>query len=64
MVVKCREKTTDQVFVGKVMQVGESEELREKALQELEILRGLVHPRLVSLEDSFDNKDRIIAVLE
>ncbi len=43
---------------------GCDEDARDKALGELEMLRELTHPRLVTLEDSFDNENRIILVME
>ena len=63
--LKCREKTTDYVYAAKVL----SEQLggatwRQRALKELEVLRELAHPRVVTLEDSFDNEDRILLVTE
>lgn len=63
--VKFREKSTDYVYAAKVLsqEVGGAR-WRHKALKELDVLRELVHPRVVAVEDAFDSEDRIILVME
>ncbi len=63
-VLKCRERTTDYEYVAKLVQVEGSPVLRGKVWQETDLLRELVHPRIVRLEDSFDNKTKVILVME
>ena len=62
--VKCKEKMTDYMFAAKIVEVTENGGLQERVFQEVELLRELIHPRIVHLEDSFDNKSRIILVME
>ncbi len=64
--IKCREKTTDCLYAGKVVRVGGKvrEEVRQRAERELDLLRELVHPRVVTLVDAFNNEDRIVLVME
>ncbi len=62
--LKCRERTTDYEYVAKLVQVEGSPVLRGKVWQETDLLRELVHPRIVRLEDSFDNKTKVILVME
>ena len=63
-VLRCRERTTDYEYVAKVVHVEGDFMLRGKVWQETEFLRELTHPRIVRLEDSFDNRGRVILVLE
>ena len=64
--IKCHEKSTDCPYAAKVLAVSgsEGEELRQRAGRELDILRELVHPRVITLVDAFDNKNKIILVME
>ena len=63
-VLRCRERTTDYEYVAKVVNVERDSMLRGKAWQETDLLRELTHPRIVRLEDSFDNRGKVILVLE
>ena len=60
-VFKCTEKTTDYVYVAKVLSV---EGGRPDPMGELEMLRDLVHPRVMTLEDAYRNEDQLILLLE
>ena len=64
--IKCHERNSDCPYAAKVLDVGGSEgaELRQRAGRELDILRELVHPRVVTLIDAFDNQNKIILVME
>ena len=60
---QCTEKTTDRVFAAKLIPLTSLEE-KTRAMHEFEMLRQLTHPRIVSLEDAFDNSTHVILVME
>ena len=51
-------------YAAKVLNVEEEEDNRMAALEELDLLRELSHPRVVAVEGAFDNEDRIIIIME
>lgn len=64
-VFKCTEKTTDYVYVAKILSIGGGAGAqRVDPMGELDMLRDLVHPRVVTLEDAYHNQDQLILVLE
>ena len=52
------------MYAAKIFSVENNLDLRGEALQELEIMRELTHPRIVTLEDAFDNEDKIVLIQE
>jgi len=63
-VVRCRDKTTNREYAAKIVDVEGDAGRRGKVWQEMDLLRELSHSRVVRLEDSFDNKSRIVLVME
>ena len=63
VVRQCTEKSTDRQFAAKLIPFS-TPESHDLATWEFEILRQLVHPRIVGLEDAFESEKQTILVLE
>ena len=62
-VYECSERSTDRQYAAKYIRIV-SEDDKDGALREFEMLRGLSHPRIVKLEDAFDLNTHIVLILE
>ena len=60
VVKQCTERTTDRLFAAKLIPAVE----KAAAMLEFQMHRQLTHPRIVSLEDAFDNEQHTILVME
>jgi myosin-light-chain kinase len=62
-VKKCREKSTKHLLAAKFIQINKEQD-RIEALNEIEIMKALQHPRLLQLYDAFENKGDICLIME
>jgi myosin-light-chain kinase len=62
-VKKCREKSTQHFLAAKFIQINKEQD-RIEALNEIEIMKALQHPRLLQLYDAFETKENICLIME
>lgn len=62
-VKKCREKSTKHLLAAKFIQIHKEPD-RIEALNEIEIMKALQHPRLLQLYDAFESKTEICLIME
>ncbi|CAF4568757.1 unnamed protein product [Rotaria sp. Silwood1] len=62
-VKKCREKSTQHFLAAKFIQLNKEQD-RIEALNEIEIMKALQHPRLLQLYDAFETKGNICLIME
>ncbi len=62
-VKKCREKSTQHFLAAKFIQINKEQD-RIEALNEIEIMKALQHPRLLQLYDAFETKGNICLIME
>ncbi|CAF2940893.1 unnamed protein product [Rotaria sp. Silwood2] len=62
-VKKCREKLTQHFLAAKFIQLNKEQD-RIEALNEIEIMKALQHPRLLQLYDAFETKGNICLIME
>ena len=62
--MKCKERSTDYVYAAKILSVKDNLDLRGEVLKELMIMRELMHPQIVALENALDNEDKIVLIQE
>ncbi|CAF0803075.1 unnamed protein product [Adineta steineri] len=62
-VKKCREKSTQHLLAAKFIQINKEQD-RIEALNEIEIMKALQHPRLLQLYDAFETKGNFCLVME
>jgi myosin-light-chain kinase len=62
-VKKCREKSTQHYLAAKFIQINKEQD-RIEALNEIDIMKALQHPRLLQLYDAFETKTSICLVME
>ncbi|CAF2129277.1 unnamed protein product [Rotaria magnacalcarata] len=62
-VKKCREKSTQHYLAAKFIQINKEQD-RIEALNEIEIMKALQHPRLLQLYDAFETKGTFCLVME
>lgn len=58
-----KEKSSGETFAAKFIRCRKSEE-RKKVGDEIEIMNGLEHPKLLQLAAAYDNPREIIMVME
>ena len=63
-VMKCQERSTGYVYAANIFSVEDNLDLRGEVLKELVIMRELMHPQIVALEDALDNEDKIVLIQE
>ena len=64
IVMKYKERSTDYVYAAKIFSVEDNLDLRGEVLKELVIMRELMHPQIVALENALDNEDKIVLIQE
>ena len=62
-VKKCREKSTEHVLAAKFIDINKEQD-RLDALNEIEIMKALQHPRLLQLYDAYETKETICLITE
>ncbi|CAF0893466.1 unnamed protein product [Rotaria sordida] len=62
-VKKCRERSTQHLLAAKFIQLNKEQD-RIEALNEIEIMKALQHPRLLQLYDAFETKGNICLIME
>jgi len=62
-VKKCLEKSTHHNLAAKFIQINKEQD-RIEALNEIEIMKALQHPRLLQLYDAFETKTNICLIME
>ncbi len=62
-VKKCREKSTQHQLAAKFIQLNKEQD-RIEALNEIEIMKALQHPRLLQLYDAFETKTNICLIMK
>lgn len=60
---KCREISTQHNLAAKFIQISKEQD-RIEALNEIEIMKALQHPRLLQLYDAFENRTSICLIME
>lgn len=60
---KCREINTRHLLAAKFIQISKEQD-RIEALNEIEIMKALQHPRLLQLYDAFETKTQICLIME
>lgn len=60
---KCREKSTQHLLAAKFIQINKEQD-RIEALNEIEIMKALQHPRLLQLYDAFETKGNFCLIME
>ncbi|CAF2797406.1 unnamed protein product [Rotaria sp. Silwood2] len=62
-VKKCRERATKHLLAAKFIQINKEQD-RTEAVNEIEIMKALQHPRLLQLYDAFETKSDICLIME
>ncbi|CAF0843556.1 unnamed protein product [Didymodactylos carnosus] len=62
-VKKCREKLTDRQLAAKFIQISKEQD-RIEAINEIDIMKALQHPRLLQLYDAYEKKGEICLIME
>ncbi|CAF1677806.1 unnamed protein product, partial [Adineta ricciae] len=62
-VKKCREKSTQHLLAAKFIQINKEQD-RIEALNEIDIMKSLQHPRLLQLYDAFETKGNFCLIME
>jgi len=64
VVVKATKKDTKDVVAVKIIEKNQSDEELQLLQREIDILKKLTHPNIISLKDVFDEKETIYLVME
>ena len=62
--MKYKERSTDYVYAAKIFSIEDNLDLRGEVLKELVIIRELMHPQIVALENALVNEDEIVLIQE
>ncbi|CAF1656677.1 unnamed protein product, partial [Didymodactylos carnosus] len=62
-VKRCREKSTERQLAAKFIQISKEQD-RIEAINEIDVMKALQHPRLLQLYDAYEKKGEICLIME